>query len=139
MNTWRVLSNSAIDMAIIEWCSLFGTYGENNSTHWLNCECKWIDDRSMFIADVLSPVDVSFDDWQSYHNKLVTYRNKNVAHLDVDDWRRDVPKLEIALSVLFRSYEIFIKDVDLAKKLQVEYDRAYKEACSVVEAALKKC
>lgn len=133
-NTWRLLANSSIDMAVIEWCNLFGSNGINNSTHWHNSAYRWIKDRHEFIREILSPAGITFKDWKIYHSALVTYRNKNVAHLDVDDWHRDVPTLDLALKVLVLSYQIFEKHSHQARSLQDEYDRTLKEIEGLVRA-----
>lgn len=84
-DTWRILSNSSHDIAVIQWCSLFGSNKRNNPTHWSQTPRPWIKGRHDFNEQILNPIGVSQSEWKAYHAQLLEYRNKNIAHIQVDD------------------------------------------------------
>lgn len=126
-NTWRILLNSSHDVAVIQWCSLFGSNNRSNPTHWSRTPRPWIKDRRFFIEQILKPIGVPFDEWKTYHAQLLEYRNKNIAHIQVDDWYRNVPTFDIALNILFQSYRVLISDPDCEFNLEDEYEKMYRQ------------
>jgi hypothetical protein len=128
-NYWRVVANSSQETAVIQWCGLFGSKDKNNKTHWMNSGVSGIKDRNEFKTKILSKIPISFEEWKIIHNSILIYRNKNVAHIDLDDWQRDVPYFDQAIEVLFCSYDILFDN----KNLREEYQRTVGETRAVIQ------
>lgn len=92
---------------IIQWCQLFGSRGEQ--IHWSKLQVPT--GYPKFGRDVILAANgLSSADWNSYHNKITTIRNKFFAHFDLDQLRGEIPSFEPALSVLI-AYRQYLIDV----------------------------
>lgn len=136
MNVWRVLCNSSHDTAVIQWCSLFGSNAKKNDTHWSNVEESWIESKDDFITDVLQPLGICVKDWQDTHSQILEYRNKNIAHIQLTDWERDIPYFDDAISVLFKSFEIFHAGYENVHKLEDEYELTFNSMIQIARASI---
>ncbi|BCK88217.1 hypothetical protein MIZ01_2018 [Sideroxyarcus emersonii] len=134
-NFWRICANSAHDSGVVQWCSLFGSNGEDNPTHWSRSGVSNISNRDEFISKVLSPIAIPFDQWQQQHSALLEYRNKNIAHIELDDWYRAIPSFDMAIKVLFQSYIVFMNSTD--HNLRNEYDRTIERANSTISQFIR--
>jgi hypothetical protein len=123
-NFWRMVANSSQDTAVIQWCNLFGSSNDGNQTHWLNSGVSNISDRDEFVEKILSKIPIAFTDWEGVHKQIVDYRNKNIAHIELDDWKRNVPQFDIAIDALFYSYDVlFPQKIYQNLNLRDEYKR----------------
>jgi hypothetical protein len=107
-NFWRITYNATLDIAVIDWCKLFGTYGE--TTHYRNCVERGITD---FAAQVLSASNITATEYEALHKSIVDYRNRGAAHIDLDDWQVTIPQLSKAIEVAYVSFDIFAKKVGM--------------------------
>jgi hypothetical protein len=108
-NFWRITYNATLDIAVIDWCKLFGAYGEK--THFKNCkEERGIDN---FAAQVLSVCKITENDYKALHTSIVDFRNKAAAHVDLDDWRINIPYLNKAVEVTYASFDVFTQNCGL--------------------------
>lgn len=89
-NIWIYTFNNFIDMAVLNWCHLFGN--SNDDLHWL----KIIEDTDSFRDSLLQAVGVNFEDWKIYRNTIKDYRNKDVAHIEVLP-KGKVPEMDKAI------------------------------------------
>ena len=96
LNFWRVIYGNLMDVAVLEWCKLFGSDGElKQPIHWKNVA----DDPAMFKEALLNKLGVTDAQWVGYWEQMKKYRDLNVAHFDPR--RREIesfPTLEIALA-----------------------------------------
>ena len=78
LNFWRLMNGNSFDMAVIDWCKLFGS--ERDPLHWKNVlpEAEWDE----FRAGLLRATDFSADEWAGYREKVKEYRDKHAAHFD---------------------------------------------------------
>ena len=79
---------------------VFGNY-DSNKTHW----CKLTADptnalRKSFREGICKYLSITEDEWRSYRNDMVAFRNQYVAHRDVTI-QRPVPFLDRALEAAF--------------------------------------
>jgi hypothetical protein len=84
------LSNTLLYDTVSSWCKIFGANTEAN--HWKNL----ITDHDGFRERLFSCLSISHDQYTSYHEELVNFRNGYVSHFDAKRGITRVPKLEIA-------------------------------------------
>jgi hypothetical protein len=73
---WATLNNNFLDIAVLEWCKLFGDdHGVHN---WRNAVVNTDD----FEADLLAKLSFSSEEWDTHIREQRIYRDKFVAHLD---------------------------------------------------------
>lgn len=125
-NFWRVTSNSTLDYSIIQWCMLFGTNSE--STHW-----KKQHYITCFENQILCNALISKADWQSLHNKVVSYRNNNAAHIDLENWRRDIPDMTQAMKILNVSHMLFNQLSEEQWTIDKEFKKIYRETSETLD------
>jgi hypothetical protein len=121
-NFWCVVANSTLDIAVIDWCKLFGSYSE--STHFKNCKERGITD---FNKQVLATANIELTDYKLLHESFLTYRDKSVAHVDIDEWQVLVPYLHNAVEITYISFDVFtanvgIKGLDIRQEFNAQYD-----------------
>lgn len=125
---WRVASNTTRDFSVIQWCKLFGNWSE--TTHWKNH--FYIKD---FENEILIHTNISKSDWIEIHKEILEYRNKNAAHIDINNWKRNIPRMNSAIEILYRSFERFISPSFGGWSLRDEYKKVYDETLSAVSTS----
>ncbi len=129
-NFWIYINNNAIDMAILDWCHLFGSHSDQ--LHWK----RIIKDIDKFRGNLFKFLKISESTWRTYRENLKSYRDKNVAHIEVMPLV-NVPDLTFALdSVIFYYNEVkeeiknngahFVYPDDLEKYFQDCLDQTRK-------------
>lgn len=137
-NWWIYTVNAYYDLAIINWCKLFGTYSE--PTHYYNliktssllCDKlkKIIDpcDKQTLKRFLLDKAGVTLEEFEIYHKNTMDYRNRNVIHeehspekINSGDLARS--SLDIAKKTLTALFFIIIK---LANQFPKENDQIYQ-------------
>jgi hypothetical protein len=103
---WRLIYSNFFDMAVLEWCKLFGANAE--PSHWK----KVFADKEDFIKYILGSVNMSSHDWKGYWTKLTDYRNQNISHFNPNFKPDFYPELEPALISVMAYYEYLIKKMD---------------------------
>lgn len=108
-NYWIFSLNNFLDVAILEWCKIFG----NNSqrTHWTN----YVDEDDDFRRDMLKHINISSECWESYWNDVKNYRDTEVAHHESNPDRDRYPDLEIALRSSIYLYQYLINELRVLK------------------------
>jgi hypothetical protein len=130
LNFWRVMYGNQMDMAVIEWCKLFGSdSAANNQTHWKNI----VADEAKFRTDMLAAIGKTMTEWEDYWVKMRDYRNWAAAHHDVR--RRTIanyPHLDVALATAFFFYDYLRAELlALGVNQQPSDIRAYAAAFEV--------
>ena len=109
LNFWRVVHGNLLDVAVLDWCKLFGSDVEDRQLlHWKNV----FGDEDAFRAGLFAHVQLDQDAWRDYWQKMKSYRDQHVAHLDFN--RRDVshyPDLGPALASVCYYYSRLIVEL----------------------------
>ena len=93
-------------IAALYWCKVFGSDG-CNITHWKNTPKIDIERaHTSFKSSVMSRVGFSSAEWSDYHNAMLKFRNKYVAHHD--NYSKPVPDFDIARDVAF-AYDVWVR------------------------------
>ncbi|MCC7310656.1 MAG: hypothetical protein IT510_05360 [Sulfuritalea sp.] len=119
LNFWRVIYGNLTDIAVLDWCKLFGSDAE--STHWKNIVP--IEDHEQFRAALFAHCAITKSEWEAYWNEIKTYRDTHSAHNDIDKLGGDGrhPVFDIALKSAFHFYRHIIQE------LRGRGDRRYPE------------
>jgi hypothetical protein len=76
---WRVIYGNLTDMAVLEWCKLFGSDDEQNQTvHWKNIATE----PDQFRISLFLELRIYESKWSSYWTEMKRYRDQVVAHHD---------------------------------------------------------
>jgi hypothetical protein len=104
LNFWRLIHASLLDVAVLDWCKLFGSDDEQRQpVHWKNM----IADKQKFKDSMFSTLNIDETAWKSYWNEMKRYRDTHVAHLDFNR-RAEVthyPTLQLAVESASFYYE----------------------------------
>lgn len=141
LNFWRTQYGCLLDMAVLEWCKLFGSDDkEHQPVHWKNIFL----DENGFRAGLFSRLQIKPAEWDAYWKEMKNYRDQHVAHLDFK--RRDVnsyPILDHALSSAAFYYSRLIQDLhkqttsNFPDDLSAFYDLFQAEAQQIAQAAIE--
>ena len=69
-NYWIQIFNNFFDVAILEWCKIFGT--DNEPTHWKTI----VDDHASFRKGLLNCTGLDESGWSKYWQEVKDYRTK---------------------------------------------------------------
>jgi hypothetical protein len=79
LNFWRLIYGNLTDMAVLEWCKLFGADdSETQPVHWKSVA----QDQDRFREKMLSSLGISREAWNEYWTEMKTYRDHAIAHFD---------------------------------------------------------
>jgi hypothetical protein len=139
LNFWRVLHGNLLDMAVLEWCKLFGSDDEEHQqVHWKNVFA----DEGGFRTGLFAHIDMEQEAWCAYWQQMKAYRDQHVAHLDFN--RRDVthyPDLGTALWSAVYYYSRLIQelhalgDTRFPDDLSGYYDAFQMQAAAIAQTA----
>jgi hypothetical protein len=132
LNFWRVIYGNLTDMAVLEWCKLFGSDDEKNQpVHWKNMAS----DPEQFHKDMLSRLKIYDSKWRSYWTDIKRYRDQSVAHHDHRRVEiRSYPSFDLALQSAYFYYDFLISEL---RKMGV--DQHPKDLQSYGEAFAAEC
>jgi hypothetical protein len=102
---WILISNNFLDVAILEWCKVFGS--TSDATHWTSN----VLDRAAFRTGLLEKLKVTKDEWIAYRERVKTYRDKVIAHYDNNSTVIDHPDFCLALKACFYYYDMLISQL----------------------------
>ena len=125
---WRAVNGNFIDMCVLEWCKLFAE--KKREYYWKNISR----DAAGFKNDLLLHVGLDQEAFNKQVHIIREYRDKWVAHLDVErtGFR---PELEVAKkSVWFYYQRLVHQEPDLSglpAELQTGYEQCVEEAKAV--------
>jgi hypothetical protein len=76
---WCVIYGNLTEIAVSEWCKLFGSDTEQNQpVHWKNI----VYDSEQFPRDLFSTLGIYESKWRSYWNEMKRYRDQVIDHHD---------------------------------------------------------
>jgi hypothetical protein len=139
LHFWRVIYGNLTDMAVLEWCKLFGSDDDQNQPiHWKSIASN----PEVFRKELLSTLGIYESKWRSYWAEMKKYRDQTVAHHD--ERRRDIPRFptfDLALESSYFYYDIVRPEL---RKLGIDqqpadlrhYARDFARQCrDIAEAA----
>ena len=104
-NYWILISNNFFDVAILEWCKVFGTNSE--PTHWKTI----VNNHQLFRNDLLSSIGLDEKEWNNFWQSVNSYRNNIIAH-----FRRipglSYPSLGVIIDSSFYYYKWLKQELD---------------------------
>jgi hypothetical protein len=119
-----------IDIAVVEWCKLFGETKEQH--HWSQVIIDR-DNRRGFKRGLLDELGCTAGEWNTYREALLRYRHTFIAHLDSHRYMH-IPSLDKALaSVTYYHSFLFRQENDgrtygiLPANATEYYDFCYRE------------
>jgi hypothetical protein len=120
LNFWRVIYGNLLDVAVIEWCKLFGSDNEQRQhVHWKSV----FRDQAGFRAGLLQHVGVTGKEWDAYWRRMKTYRDTFAVHLDRD--RRaltsNYPELGLALASSGYYYQTAVAELRCRQGVRRQY------------------
>jgi len=127
LNFWRVIHGNLLDMAVLEWCKLFGSDHEDRQpSHWKNIVPE--EDHEKFRTELYNHLGIDRKAWLEYWKEIKTYRDKAVAHFDIKS--RDIthyPVLDGVLEATYYYYEYLIVEL---REATDRYPDDIREYCS---------
>ena len=94
---WVSLNGNFLDIAVLEWCKLFGDYKDKH--HWK----KIMHADQTFKQRMFDELDIKQIDLDKIHGSIKSYRDKFVAHLD-SERVMNIPKLQEGLPLVYFYY-----------------------------------
>jgi len=141
---WRVIYGNFHDVAVIEWCKLFGSdHSENQPAHWKSVVP--INQQNNFRAGLLNTSSVTQKIWESYWQQMKEHRDNYVAHFNEDYLRPEndphFPKFDLALKAAHFYYDWILKDMR-DRGLRYSYPEDFDDYCrhiskQAIDAATK--
>ncbi len=137
LNFWICTYNNTIDMAVLDWGHLFGN--EKDDLHWKNV-VKNIDE---FRTKLLSEVELSLEKWVAYWKAIKTYRDKDVAHIEVRPIS-NIPEMTIAVKATCFYYSYILSEIkklgeysNWPEDLFEYYQRSFNQSIEITFKALE--
>lgn len=135
---WGMVFSNCLDMAVLEWCKLFGANAEHH--HW----SKVFSDKDQFRQHILKAVGMTKDQWKTYWEELTQYRNQAVSHFAPDFKPPRYPDLEPALKSVIACYEYLLIKLEkygishnFPPSLKIYADELYEQALIYSDEAHK--
>lgn len=127
LNFWRLIYGNCLDMAVIDWCKLFGS--DKEPVHWKNVVPEA--DHDNFRAGLLSALGLSAGEWHEQRRRIKAYRDNLAAHFDVGFIRRETdlrwPDLTMPLSATYFYYDWLRAMMD--RKIADSYPTDIRDYC----------
>ncbi|RFC40682.1 MAG: hypothetical protein DID89_2727546633 [Candidatus Nitrotoga sp. CP45] len=127
LNFWRLIHGNQLDIAVLEWCKVFGSDGEG--THWKNI--VRIAEHNQFRQDLLVWLGITADEWGAYWKEMKGYRDNLVAHHIEMNRVSNYPVLDNALKSSFFYYKYLIKELRLLG--ETEYPDDLETYCAAFQ------
>jgi hypothetical protein len=120
---WRVIYNNLTDMAVLEWCKLFGSDdAQNQPVHWKNIAS----DPETFRKELFASLGIYESKWQ----EMKRYRDLSVAHHDARRVEiKNYPTFDLALESAYFYYRFVVSELRKqgVDQLQPKDLRAYSK------------
>lgn len=98
-------NSNFLDHCVLEWCKLFADgHGKH---HWR----KVVTDQDAFLVDMLKTLRLTEHEFNRYANEMRAYRDKFVAHLDLDEIMQ-IPRLRLARQCVAYLYDYVLAHED---------------------------
>lgn len=102
---WVAANGNFLDICVLEWCKLFG---DKRGKHYWK---KGISDPAAFSDGLLEQLGMIEDKFNAYVIEMRTYRDKYIAHLDLNE-KFDVPRLDITKKSVLYLYNYLLDRED---------------------------
>lgn len=138
LNFWRLVLGNQLDIAVLEWCKVFGSHAE--ATHWKNIVPEAI--HTQYQADLLKDLNINLADWQKYWKEMKRYRDNLVAHHIEAAQIPNFPCLNLALNSSCFHYKYVISELRKLNgtrypgDLQIYYKSFEEQAQRIATAAI---
>jgi hypothetical protein len=104
LNFWIATYNNAIDLAVLDWFHLFGYH--NDDLHWKNI----VTNIPCFRNELHKFLKVNEKEFKAYWEEIKTYRDKDVAHIEIRPVS-NVPEMTMALKAVSFYYQTVLKEL----------------------------
>ena len=137
LNFWRLIHGGFLDLAVMEWCKIFGSNAEY--THWKTLLHE--DDHDNFRNNLFEHLNIKPEEWDKNWVKLKTYRDELVAHHNRENDVPNYPTLDIALTSSCYYYNYLAKQIheensDPMPDLESYCDRFHQQAIKIATEAV---
>lgn len=103
LNFWRLIYGNLLDVAVLEWCKLFGA--DSEPTHWK----RVVSDHDAFREALLAALGINQPTWVAYWEEMKAYRDALVAHHAPETTVARYPSLDLALESSYFYYAHLIE------------------------------
>jgi hypothetical protein len=107
LNFWRLIHGNQLDIAVLEWCKVFGSDGE--ATHWKKIVPPA--DHDHFRNSLFAVVEVTAEQWAAYWTEMKAYRDNLISHHIELNRIANYPALDLALKSSCFYYSYLIKEL----------------------------
>ncbi len=115
LNFWRVISGGMLDLAVIDWCKIFGT--DDQDTHWKK-QVPEIEHES-FRKGMFLYMNISETEWVKSWKHFTYYRNNFAAHNSSAVTGGKYPELDVVLKSSFYYYSYLRENVLNSKSIRI--------------------
>jgi hypothetical protein len=102
---WITTNNNFLDIAVLEWCKLFG---DRNAKHYWE---KLVGESEIFLSDLIERLRITESMFDVFIEEMRAYRDKFVAHLD-DENEMKIPNLVPAIRSVQYLYQWLLEQED---------------------------
>lgn len=107
LNFWRLFHGNQLDIAVLEWCKIFGS--DTEPTHWKKVVLTA--DQDAFRASLLTELGINQHAWAAYWDDMKAYRDSLVAHHFELPRLDKYPDLGLALKSVYFYYRKLIGEL----------------------------
>ncbi len=132
---WITLDGNCLDVAVLEWCKLFGEPKGKHSWE------KIIDSKDGFRSKLKTSLGIDDEAWDRQVNELRSYRDSFIAHLD-NNKTMNIPKMELPKNMLFFLHSELKELIDSRVHLQgydFPLEEYYENMFKYAEKHLSTC
>ena len=131
LNFWRMIHGNLLDVAVMEWCKLFGSdHEEHQPMHWKNVVPR--EEHEGFRAGLLNALGVPQKTWEAYWQQMKEYRDNHAAHFNAEFLRPEndphYPEFDLALEAAYFYYDWILKDMR-NPGVQLRYPEDIRDYC----------
>jgi hypothetical protein len=136
---WVRTCDAHFKIATASWCMVFGSE-KTNPTHWKNvCIQDKEDTIKEFRNYILNQGNITEDQWNSYWNDMVGFRNQYIVHRELDFFN-PVPYFDLAFKVA-TWFDLWIRekikpdylDYDSLDKISLRYREIIRDTLVAVK------
>ena len=131
LNFWRVIYGNFLDVAVIDWCKLFGSdHEEHQPVHWKSVVP--VERHDEFRAGLLDAIGITQAEWEKYWRKMKAYRDKQAAHFNAEYIRPEndphYPEFDLALEAVYYYYQWILGDMQ-NREVRHTYPKDIRDYC----------
>jgi hypothetical protein len=134
---WESTINAHLLVASLAWCNVFGS--RSSDLHWTKTPAGEMTDQLQedFRQKILSEIGFSLEEWEKYQKRMMDFRNKFAAHVDIiNPFKGPIPDFDPALQVAY-AYQEWTKELIWPKylhyfTLKTKYEEWKADASAVL-------